>query len=658
MSYVPPKQYADGDTTPANPVGGIIVFDNAGTIVDVTNSNPLPVLSTLSAIDNGVLDDIAAKLGTIDADTGNLAGDIDSVIDTVDSTIDGTHAVLDTRTVIFAQKPNTDYVNIQATAGGNLKMAVEEFDAALPTGDNNIGNVDIVTMPTVTVQATDLDIRNLDVSTDDVLVFANTVKDGSGTSYVPLVDTDGHLQIDILSSALPSGAATAANQQTDALTDTELRASAVPVSLASVPSHNVTNTGTFAVQAAQSGTWNIDTVTAVTAITNALPAGTNAIGKLAANSGVDIGDVDVTSLPSTVHSADYDSGAGTDTTLAFGIAVPASGGAAVIGGDATNGLDVDVTRVSGTVTVDGSGVTQPISAASLPLPSGAATAANQQTDALTDTELRASAVPVSLASVPSHAVTNAGTFLVQENGAALTALQLIDDTVATLGTTTYTEATTKGLTIGAVRRDADTTLVDTTNEVAPLIVDARGFLKVEAFSGETLPVSLASVPSHAVTNVGTFAVQIDGAALTSLQLIDNIVSGAGVNITQMNGVNVTMGNGVSGTGVQRVTIASDSTGSVTAVNETVSTATLTSVADSASSVQLLASTAGRKGASFFNDSTVTAYLKLGTTASTTSFTVRMSPNSFYELPQPVYTGRIDAIWASNASGSMRITELS
>ena len=52
--------------------------------------------------------------------------------------------------------------------------------------------------------------------------------------------------------------------------------------------------GTF--PATQSGTWNIGTVTAVTAISNALPAGTNAIGKLAANSGVDIGDVDVTSI--------------------------------------------------------------------------------------------------------------------------------------------------------------------------------------------------------------------------------------------------------------------------------------------------------------------------------------------------------------------------
>lgn len=39
----------------------------------------------------------------------------------------------------------------------------------------------------------------------------------------------------------------------------------------------------------------VTTVGAVTSITNALPTGANAIGKLAANSGVDIGDVDVTS---------------------------------------------------------------------------------------------------------------------------------------------------------------------------------------------------------------------------------------------------------------------------------------------------------------------------------------------------------------------------
>jgi len=93
------------------------------------------------------------------------------------------------------------------------------------------------------------------------------------------------------------------------------------------------------------------------------------------------------------------------------------------------------------------------------------------------------------------------------DSAVKTAVELIDDTVATLGTTTYTEATSKGITIGAVRRDADTTLVDTTNEFSPLQVDANGRLKVEAFSGETLPVSLTSTTvtgTVAVTQSGTW----------------------------------------------------------------------------------------------------------------------------------------------------------
>jgi hypothetical protein len=46
----------------------------------------------------------------------------------------------------------------------------------------------------------------------------------------------------------------------------------------------------------------VSTVTAVTGITNALPAGTNAIGKLAANHGVDIGDVDIASGPTGANA--------------------------------------------------------------------------------------------------------------------------------------------------------------------------------------------------------------------------------------------------------------------------------------------------------------------------------------------------------------------
>lgn len=42
-------EYTDGDATSANPVGGIPVFDNAGTITAVSDSNPLPVDATVNA---------------------------------------------------------------------------------------------------------------------------------------------------------------------------------------------------------------------------------------------------------------------------------------------------------------------------------------------------------------------------------------------------------------------------------------------------------------------------------------------------------------------------------------------------------------------------------------------------------------------------------
>ena len=86
------------------------------------------------------------------------------------------------------------------------------------------------------------------------------------------------------------------------------------------------------------------------------------------------------------------------------------------------------------------------------------------------------------------------------------------------------------------------------------------------------------------------------------------------------------------------------------------TATLSNVNSSATNVTLLSSNADREGAMMHNDSTAIAYVKFGTTATDSSYTVEMAAGAYYELPQPVYTGRIDAIWAS-ANGAMRITEL-
>lgn len=90
------------------------------------------------------------------------------------------------------------------------------------------------------------------------------------------------------------------------------------------------------------------------------------------------------------------------------------------------------------------------------------------------------------------------------------------------------------------------------------------------------------------------------------------------------------------------------------------TPTLTSVAASASSVSLLAANNARKGATITNDSSAVLYIKLGATASTTSYTVTLAgaagaPFSYYEVPFG-YVGAIDGIWAS-ATGNARITEI-
>lgn len=87
---------------------------------------------------------------------------------------------------------------------------------------------------------------------------------------------------------------------------------------------------------------------------------------------------------------------------------------------------------------------------------------------------------------------------------------------------------------------------------------------------------------------------------------------------------------------------------------------VTSVNDTASSVQLLAVNPQRKGFTIFNDSTVILYVLFGGgAASTTNFSVAIGAGGYFESPAGFkYTGRIAGVWASDASGAARITEFS
>ena len=143
-----------------------------------------------------------------------------------------------------------------------------------------------------------------------VLVVAGY--DGANVRAIK-TDSTGEVQVDISSSALPSGAATSALQTAGNNLLTTIDAD------------------TSSLAGAVSGTeMQVDVVAS-------LPAGTNAIGKLAANSGVDIGDVDVTSLPSIP--------AGTNS---IGTVILGAGTAAIGKLAANSGVDigdVDVTSL-------------------------------------------------------------------------------------------------------------------------------------------------------------------------------------------------------------------------------------------------------------------------------------------------------------------------
>ncbi len=90
-------------------------------------------------------------------------------------------------------------------------------------------------------------------------------------------------------------------------------------------------------------------------------------------------------------------------------------------------------------------------------------------------------------------------------------------------------------------------------------------------------------------------------------------------------------------------------------------ATASSVSDAATSTTCLASNANRQGARFYNDSTVNAYLLEDEgTASATNFTALLIPGALYVLPMNtlgIYTDDVKCIWASDASGAMRVTEI-
>lgn len=90
-------------------------------------------------------------------------------------------------------------------------------------------------------------------------------------------------------------------------------------------------------------------------------------------------------------------------------------------------------------------------------------------------------------------------------------------------------------------------------------------------------------------------------------------------------------------------------------------ATIARIASATGDTALVAANVGRMGAYIFNESTAVLYLKFGTGASSTSYTVQIAAGGYFEIPNGsggaggVYRGAINGAWAA-ANGFAMVTE--
>jgi hypothetical protein len=371
----------------------------------------------------------------------------------------------------------------------------------------------------------------------------------------------------------------------------------------------------------------------------------------------------------------------------------------VIRDAAGNARGANVTAANALV-VDGSAVTQPVSgpltdtqlrAVAVPV-SGTVTATGPLTDTqlratpvsvsgtvtatgpLTDTQLRATPVPVSGTVTATGPLTDTQlrATAVPVSGTFFQVTQPVSGTVtATQGTATNLKTQAEAYQGGAAVAAANPLLVSLANTGAnATAVKIDGSAVTQPISAVSLPLPTNASQEHTTAASPTSTRLSDGAAfynalkpadtLTKVATVDTITNAlpAGANV---------IGHVINDTGSTTAV-----TGNVTVVQPTgsnlhiqcdsgCSTAALSAVATesnvsaSASNVTVLALNAARKGAVIYNDSGSYLYLKLGATSSATSFTNKVAPGQSFQLPVNGYTGIIDGIW-DVADGTARVTE--
>lgn len=379
-----------------------------------------------------------------------------------------------------------------------------------------------------------------------------------------------------------------------------------------------------------------------------VPAEADADGNL----NVNIAAGSVTATVDTGMTADMDSGAGTQTGDLIGIAVAASGGAVAVTGDATNGLDVDVTRVIPGTTATALGKAE--DAAHTTADTGVAVLAVRRDTAAvgSDTDGDYSTLNVNASgrlytSATVDAALPAGT----NNIGDVDVLSVVPGTAATsLGKAEDAAHTTAdtGVAVLAVRRDTAAVGSDTDGDYSTLNVNASGRLYTSATVDAALPAGTNNIGDVDVLSV------VPGTGATALGKAEDAAhtsADTGVALLAVRRDTAAVGSDTDG---DYSTVNVDAAGHVWTRLPVPGTATHSNVVGAASDTQILAAAATRKTFMVFNDSSAVLYLKFGTGASSSSHAFQIQPGELYS-DESRWTGVVNGIWAS-ATGNARVTE--
>jgi len=372
-----------------------------------------------------------------------------------------------------------------------------------------------------------------------------------------------------------------------------------------------------------------------------------------ANSGVDIGDVTINNASgaSAVNIQDGGNSITVDGSVSLTGSLPAG----------TNNIgDVDVLSLP---------VGQQLMGASTPV----VIASNQttvKTKLATDLGATAGTITTSTSTVVATDLSGVGAATVQISGTYAGVNVTFEGTLD--GTIWFTipaqQATTATPTIVTATGVLTTNSTNVWN-VAPLFGVQQFRVRATAYTSGTANVliepsaqfsqqivSVASAPTTTVTGTVTANLGTGGTGATSLGKAEDAVAASGDTGVAVWGVrNDNAATAPTSANGDYSQLSVDANGALFNRPVPANTATTSNVAASATSVTVLAANAARRLAVFYNDSSSDCYVKFGTTASTSSFTIFLAALGSFSLNGEDYAGRIDAIWNS-ATGNMRVTE--